>query len=90
VQLFVEFNQTTQQADIAYILQDFVNNTITQLDSRIPLVLPSGGADQILLTLDELVAGGSFFASFEFFKNGSDTGSGGTFAHGLALPVLMR
>jgi len=84
VQLFVRFNQTTQQAEIAYILQDFVNHTIP-VDFSTPLVLPNGGADQILFTLDEQVAGGSFLAGYEFYKNGLDTGFGGSF-NGLALP----
>jgi PEP-CTERM motif len=89
VQLFVEFNATSQQAEIAYILQDFVTHTITQLDSPVLLLLPSGGADQILLTLDEQNAGGSFFGSYQFYKGGSPVsgaGGGGIFADGLALP----
>jgi hypothetical protein len=78
VQLFVRFNEATGQPQIAYILQDFVANTITTLGTS-PLNL-SLGADQILFTLSRPNVGdNNFFGSFSYLSGGSIVG-GGSFA----------
>lgn len=64
LQLFVRFNPNTNQAEVAYILQDFGANTITIIGTT--ALLPPSGADQIELFLSEDTVGGAFSGSFEY------------------------
>jgi hypothetical protein len=74
-QLFVRFNTTINQPQIAYVLQDFDTNMITLLGST-PFT-PPVGADQILLQLDRPdVSNDNFFGSFSYLSSGSVVGGG--------------
>lgn len=84
LQLFVRFSDSTGQAEIAYILQDFGANTITTLGSTPLLPALPAGADQIQFTLSQNTAGGSFFGSYEFFDDGIGLG-----VHGLGSGNLF-
>ena len=88
VQLFVRFNDTDGKPEIAYVLQDFEHNIITPLGAPVDLLASLKSLselqnpvvpDQILFTLSQSVAGGSFCGSYEFFENNLDTGHGGAF-----------
>jgi hypothetical protein len=74
-QLFVEFNETTNQARIHYVLQDFDPDIITQLGSI--LFNPPAGADEIRLHIENTDANkDNFFGSFSYLQGGSVVGGG--------------
>jgi len=74
-QLAVQYQPSTAQAEIRYLLQDFVANTITVLGS-VALAAPNG-SDQILLRLSRPnVANDDLFASFTYLSGGVAVGNG--------------
>ena len=74
LQLFVRFNPNNNQAEVAYILQDFAANTIITFGTT-PLSPLDPLDDQIEFFLDETTAGGAFTGSFEYLKGGLIDGS---------------
>lgn len=80
LQLFVRYNDVAGQAEIAYILQDFVADSITLLGA-VPLSpLVPAGADQIVLYIDRPdTSNNDFFGHFEFLDGGVQVGGQSTF-----------
>jgi hypothetical protein len=75
LQLFVRFNDVTGQAEIAYILQDYDDQSITTFGA-VPLgsFIPAG-ADQIMFFIDRPVANSdNFIGHFEFLQGGVGIG----------------
>jgi hypothetical protein len=75
LQLFVRYNDVAGQAEIAYILQDFVANSITLLGA-VPLApFVPVGADQIVLYIDRPDTNNNdFIGHFEFLDGGVQVG----------------
>jgi PEP-CTERM motif-containing protein len=85
LQLFVRFNDTTGQAEVAYILQDFHANTITLL-GKVTLA-PPAGANQILFEIDRPIdsdpaTNDPFVGKFAYVTNGA-VGSFTTLGQGM-------
>jgi hypothetical protein len=79
LQLFVRFDQATQQDEVAYILQDYDAQTITLLGST--LFAPPAGADEIQLTLTRPdTTNNNFTAEFSYLQNGAILGGPTDFA----------
>jgi PEP-CTERM motif-containing protein len=82
-QLFVRFNEATNQAQITYVLQDFDPDIITPLGST--LFNPPAGADEILLKIERpSTSNNNFFGSFSYLDGGLVVG-GGSFGSPAAL-----
>lgn len=80
VQLFIRYNDITGQAEIAYILQDFVASSITVFGA-VPLssFVPAG-ADQIVLYIDRPDAtSNDFYGHFYFLQAGTQVGGSSVF-----------